>query len=132
MKLKSLYVGAALVLFLACGGEEGDGAVFVAEGLEPAWMIKPDGDGLRPVGHGDVSGAVWSPTGEYLAYSGQSYNADDIYIYNLKTNEAFQVTNEYQARSTGAFLPTWARDGRSVAFNSNRGNGGIYRVTVNY
>ena len=52
----------------------------------------------------------------------------DLYIYNLETETARQLTNDRHS----ALQPTWAPDGEALAFTTDRGPGGTDFETLSY
>lgn len=63
---------------------------------------------------------AWSPDGETLAYATDRGGKFDLWLHDLKSGQARQLT-----RFSGAALsPAWSKDGAQLAFLSQ--NGGLY------
>ncbi|RPH99487.1 MAG: biopolymer transporter Tol, partial [Calditrichaeota bacterium] len=57
---------------------------------------------------------VYSPDGNYIAFSSDRSGVSNIYLKNLASGEEWPITNVV----TGAFLPTWAGSINRLAFTS--------------
>ncbi|UJR16734.1 hypothetical protein I4U23_003634 [Adineta vaga] len=63
----------------------------------------------------------FSPTGEYLLYQtqrpslGNTYYTTSLWLYNIKTMETIQITNEFSSTVT----PQWSPNGAFIAFVSH-------------
>jgi Tol biopolymer transport system component len=67
----------------------------------------------------DMIGSVsWSPDGDWLSFEATSGAYSDIYIYNLKTTEFINITNDVFSDLN----PTWAPDSKTLFFASDRGS----------
>lgn len=60
---------------------------------------------------------AWNPQKEQIAFSGLKNGATDIYIYDLKTNELHQLTQDIFSDMD----PSWSKNGQILAFVSDRG-----------
>jgi TolB protein len=61
---------------------------------------------------------AWSPTGEWIAFAGRAHNKDkmDIFLVDVTGNQLRQLTHGEGSNED----PTWAPDGRFLAFTSSR------------
>ena len=67
----------------------------------------------------DAIGSVaWSPDGNKIAFDGNIGPNQDIYVYNLQTQEFNNVTNDVFSD----YGPAWADDSETIYFVSHRGN----------
>jgi len=66
---------------------------------------------------GAIQNPSWSPDGSRIAFSGMKGGVSDLYILDLATGVARQVTNDRYAD----LQPTWSPDGRTIAFVTDRG-----------
>lgn len=78
--------------------------------------INADGTGLRKVVDSDFveRSPIYSPAGDYIAFSSDRSGVSNIYLKNLTTAEEWPVTNVV----TGAYLPTWGGSANRLAFTS--------------
>ncbi|MBI3288426.1 MAG: PD40 domain-containing protein [Elusimicrobia bacterium] len=62
---------------------------------------------------------AWSPTGEWIAFSGRVHNKDkmDIFIIDITGGQIRQLTHGEGSNED----PAWSPDGRFLAFSSTRG-----------
>jgi Tol biopolymer transport system component len=66
------------------------------------------------VGPGINRQPAWSPKGDKIAFVSNRNGIDNIYIYDLDSNQTFPVTNVL----TGCFNPSWSKEGDQIAFSS--------------
>lgn len=67
----------------------------------------------------DAIGSVsWSPDGNKIAFDGNIGPYQDIYIYNLQSQEFSNLTND----AISDYQPAWGSDSETVYFVSHRGN----------
>jgi len=60
---------------------------------------------------------VWSPLGDEIAFTGIQNGLGDLYSINLKTEKLRKITND----KFSDLEPSWAPDGQSLVFVSDRG-----------
>ncbi|MEO8446035.1 MAG: biopolymer transporter Tol [bacterium] len=60
----------------------------------------------------------WSPVGNKLAFIGNKGDESNLYVYDLKSKKLESLTDDVFSDAN----PTWALDGKSVFFTSDRGN----------
>lgn len=68
---------------------------------------------------GDISeftNITWAPDGDQVAFSGLKNGHSDIYLYNLRTQELEQLTNDHYSD----FQPSFSRDGKYIVFSTDR------------
>lgn len=67
----------------------------------------------------DAIGSVaWAPDGNKIAFDGNIGPYQDIYVYNLQTEEFNNVTNDV----ISDYEPTWGADSETIYFVSSRGD----------
>ncbi|MDR8390399.1 hypothetical protein NC796_04545 [Aliifodinibius sp. S!AR15-10] len=67
----------------------------------------------------DAIGSVaWSPDGNKIAFDGNIGPYQDIFVYNIETQEFLNITNDVFSD----FEPAWDADSKSVYFVSTRGD----------
>ena len=61
---------------------------------------------------------AWSPTGEWIAFSGRAHRQDklDIFLVDVTGNQVRQLTHGEGSNEN----PVWSPDGRFLAFISTR------------
>lgn len=61
---------------------------------------------------------AWSPTGEWLAFSGRAHHLDkmDIFLVDVTGNQVRQITRGEGSNEN----PSWSPDGRFIVFTSTR------------
>lgn len=80
-----------------------------------------DGDVVRRLkvrGVTAMADPAWSPDGNTIAFSGSRGGISDLYVYDLGTGAARQLTNGREAE----IQPAWSPDGRTIAFATDRGD----------
>ena len=75
-----------------------------------------------------LSQPAWSPNGETIALSGLDGGISDLYLVDVSSGTAQQLTNDRY----GDLQPTWAPDGERLAFVTDRGQGGTNFSTLEY
>jgi Tol biopolymer transport system component len=58
----------------------------------------------------------WSPDGDKIVVSGQKEGQTDLYLYNLKTKEVTQLTNDVNSE----LHPSWSPDGSYIVYASDQ------------
>ena len=78
--------------------------------------INTDGTGLRRLVKTDFleRSPIYSPAGDYIAFTSNRSGVSNIYIKNLETEEEWPITNVI----TGVFLPTWGGSANRMAFTA--------------
>lgn len=87
------------------------------EGGMSGYLVSPDGSDLRRI-RADVwiEYPAFSPDGTRIVFMGQNVDEYDIYVADLETGEATQLT---EAPGTDGW-PAWSPDGSTIAFASER------------
>ena len=99
---------------------DGKWIVFTSErgGSADIYRVHPDGSGLERLTDDpayDDQGAL-SPDGKQLAFvSSRGTGSADIWVLDLQTKEAQNLSH-----APGSFRPSWSRDGKWIAFSSDR------------
>ena len=100
--------------------EDGRTIVFNSDrdgGTVNGYLVSPDGSGLRRI-EADVwvEYAAFSPDGTTIAFMGHAADDYDVYVADLETGKATQLTDA--PGSDG--WPAWSPDGSTIAFASER------------
>jgi Tol biopolymer transport system component/predicted Ser/Thr protein kinase len=69
---------------------------------------------------------TWSPDGKHIAYMSDENGNFDIYVMNIETGNALNLTEDHTGDDTN---PEWSPDGNRIAYYSDRGGGGIYHIS---
>jgi Tol biopolymer transport system component len=77
---------------------------------------------------GAIRTLAWSPEGNSIALTGIQGGLSDLYLIDLNTDEAEQLTNDRFAY----LQPTWSPDGETIAFTTDRGTNGTNFETLQY
>jgi len=70
----------------------------------------------------------WSPKGDEIAFTGLKNGQSDIYLYNLQTKALRNLTRDLFSDVE----PSWAPDGRTLLFASDRGDLAAAALTANF
>ena len=81
---------------------------------------------------------AWGPGGEWIAteipVGPGNTGTSQLWAVNVKTRAKSQITKAFDykkgAWEIGATSPSWFRDGKKIAFWSDRGPTGIFRITL--
>ena len=87
-------------------------------GTQDIWIADVESGELRQLTQ-DVRDDVrpaWSPDGRWLAYSGGSRGATEIYVQPIPATGALWLIS-----TGGGMMPRWRRDGRELYYRANDG-----------
>ena len=92
----------------------------IAKGRPTLTIINPDnGRREREIRIDDVDeilNPAWSPDGNRIAFSGLAGGFNDLFVYDLTSNQLGRLTNDSYAELD----PAWSPDGRQIAFSTDR------------
>lgn len=95
------------------------------------YLINADGSGITKLttSLADDDSPAWSPDGKMLAFVSTRKGSADIYLVDLQSLIARQLTIDAPSREDH---PAWSADGKTIAFESDRDNrfGDIYTIPV--
>jgi len=74
---------------------------------------------IKVNGVGAINDAAWSPDGQSIAITGLHGGVSDLYLVDVKSGRARQLTNDRYAE----LHPAWSPDGKTLAFATDRGPG---------
>ena len=81
----------------------------------------------------EIFNPTWAPDGHAIAFTGMKRGLTDLFVYDLKTSQLRQLTNDPFAD----LQPAWSPDGRRIAFATDRFSSnlatlsmGSYRVAL--
>ena len=102
---------------------DGSSIVFTSDraGSGDLYRVKPDGSGLERLTTDPAydDQAAFSPDGNRLVFvSTRHGGTSDLWIMDLSTRRAIALTSG----TGGDFRPSWSRDGKWIAFSSDRSN----------
>lgn len=92
------------------------------------YLIKYDGTILKKITKGGMNtDPVFSPTGGQVIYVSDRDGDEELYLYDLKTEETINLTNN----KAQDFSPSFSPDGKEVVFVTNRdGAWEIYKINL--
>lgn len=95
-------------------------------GTPRIWMMDADGANQALLATGSSAfvpeGApAWQPTGGRIAFTSTRTGTSQVYTMDVAGGPAVQLTRE----ATGAFLPSWSSDGKSVLFTTLEGGSSV-------
>lgn len=64
----------------------------------------------------EFANIAWAPDGEHVAFSGLRNGHSDIYLFNLRTKELTQLTDD----AYSDYQPSFSHDGRRIVFSTDR------------
>lgn len=120
--LHRITFGAGVSTSPAWNPKTGQQIVFVSDrdGDPVLYMSNADGSNLQKIDLPDMGYVIdpaWSPNGQLLAFSWRRPSGNyDIYVMDIVTHQLVELTRD-EARNE---RPTWAPDGRHLAFESTR------------
>jgi Tol biopolymer transport system component len=84
------------------------------DGYKDIWILDSQGNKLEELMHDRAidSGAVWSADGRSIYFSSDRSGIFNLYVYDLSSKQISQVSNVLG----GAFMPSVAPDGSTIAF----------------
>ena len=107
---------------------DGDEVLFVSNrsGTPRLWVMRADGTNQRLVETGSSSfvpeGApAWRPSGDRIAFTSTRTGTSQVFVLAVAGGTAVQVTHE----ATGAFVPSWSGDGKSVLYTTPEGGSAV-------
>lgn len=71
-----------------------------------------------PIELNSISSVAWSPDKDYVSFIGTNGKESDLYMYNIKTGKLESLTHDVFSDAN----PVWSPDGKSIIFNSDRGD----------
>ena len=80
--------------------------------------IKTEEKKTLPLSFDLISYLKWSPVGNKIAFIGSKAEESNLYMYDLYTKKLERLTNDVFSDAN----PTWALDGKSLFFTSDRGD----------
>ena len=102
---------------------EGDNEISILDWTKGSVKKRFSVDGVTA-----ITNLAWSPDGIHLAFSGMDGGISDLYLLNMESGDVRQLTNDRYAD----LQPAWAPDGKSLAFTTDRGDGGTDFQTLEY
>jgi hypothetical protein len=74
----------------------------------------------------EVLNPAWAPDGRRVAFSGLSGGFNDLFVYDLDTNQLTRLTNDPYSE----LHPAWSPDGRQIAFGTDRFTSSLDTIRV--
>jgi Tol biopolymer transport system component len=74
----------------------------------------------------EVLNPSWAPDGRRVAFSGISGGFNDLFVYDLETNQLTRLTSDPYSE----LHPAWSPDGRSIAFGTDRFTSSLDTIRV--
>ena len=100
----------------------GQQVAFVSDrgGIPQLYLMNADGSNPEKLALPDMGYVIdpaWSPNGQLLAFSWRRPNGNfDIYVMDVATRQIIELTRDAGRNER----PSWAPDGRHIAFESTR------------
>src|SRR5687768_5249461 len=100
-------------------------------GNEEVYVMNPDGTDQRRLTHNKATDnqPALSPDGRTIAFTSQRAGGPDIFVMNVDGTGQKQLTR-FSDRGLGALNPTWAPDGKRIAFRTRVKRIDIYTINV--
>jgi Tol biopolymer transport system component len=109
---------------------DGSEILFVSNrsGTPRLWIMGADGGNQRLFATGSQgfvpeAAPAWRPSGDQVAFTSTRTGTSQVFVVPSAGGTAVQITHE----TTGAFLPAWSGDGRSVLYTTLEG-GSLVRL----
>ncbi len=91
-----------------------------SNGFDVIYIIDVDTEDREtlPVSLEGISSVTWSHQSDLITFVGHNAKQSDIYVYNLKTKELTNLTDDIFSDKD----PAWSNDDKEIYFASDRGN----------
>lgn len=80
--------------------------------------VESEDETILPIKFDGIFALSWNAKNNSLVFIGDNSHQSDIFVYNFKTKQLDQITNDAFSDSD----PAWSRDGSKIYFSSDRGN----------
>ena len=95
------------------------------------YEVRPDGSGVHrlTIGSGFTGDAVWSPSGNRLAFGSDRAGAFDLYTMATDGSDVRQLTDHSGGRGFAAYA-SWSPSGTDLVFNATNERGDRARASI--